>query len=111
MELVIDDYINPKCKVETRISQRLLPSPILFLINISGVFLKIDTRLPQITCLLFMDNLGFLAAGNSVIEIKKILEKARKITLDWITRNLIAYDISKTEVILFFKARKRKLPE
>ena len=58
-----------------------------------------------------MDDLGFLAAGNSVVEIKKILEKAGKITLNWGSRNAVTYDIGKTEAMLFSKARKQKLLE
>ncbi len=70
------------------------------------IFSEIKSRLPQVTCLSFMDDLGFIAAGNSIIEIKKILEKAGKITLSWGTRNAVTYDISKTEAMLFFKAKK-----
>ena len=81
VELVIDGYVNPKHKVETGIPQGSPVLLVLFLIYISGVFLEIESRLPQVTCLSFMDDLGFLAAGNSVIEIKKILEKAGKLTL------------------------------
>lgn len=53
-----------------------------------------------------MDNLGFLIASNFVIKIKKLLEKARKIILDWGIYNAINYNISKTKAILFFKTRK-----
>ena len=84
----------------------MLVSPILFLIYISGVFLKIESHLPQIICLSFIDDLGFLTAGNSVMEIKKILEKAGKITINWETRNAVIYNINKTEAMLFSKARK-----
>ncbi len=55
-----------------------------------------------------MDNLRFFAAGNSVIEIKKILEEARKITLDWGKHNAVTYNIIKTKAMLFSKARKHK---
>lgn len=58
-----------------------------------------------------MDDLGFLAAFNLVVEIKKLLEKARKITLEWETRNAVTYNINKTEAMLFSKARKWKLLE
>ncbi len=58
-----------------------------------------------------MDNLRFLATSNSVMEIKKVLEKARKIILKWGTRNIVTYDISKTKAMLFSKARKQKLLE
>ena len=100
VELVIDRHINPKCQVETEIPQGSPVSPILFLIYIDGVFLEIKSRLPQVTCLFFMDDLGILTAGNSVMEIKRVLEKARKITLEWVTRKTVTYDISKTEAML-----------
>ena len=58
VELVIDGHINPKHKVETGIPQGSPVSPILFLIYISGVLFQIETGLPQISCLSFMDDLG-----------------------------------------------------
>ncbi len=58
-----------------------------------------------------MNDLRFLVGGNSVIEIKKTLEKAGKIALDWDTRNAIMYDIGKTVAMLFPKARKQRLLE
>ena len=109
VELMIDGYVNPKHKVETGIPQGSPVSPILFLIYISGVFSQIETRLPQITCLSFMDDLSFLTAGYSVPEIKKALEEAGSIALGWGTNNAVTYDISKTKAILFSKARNQKL--
>ena len=109
VELVINGYINPKCRIKTGISQESLVSPVLFLIYISEVFLEIEFCLQQIICLLFMNDLGFLVASNSVIKIKKILEKAGKFTLNWGFRNVVTYDIGKTEAILFSKTRKQKL--
>ena len=111
VELVIDRHINPKYNVEIEIPQRSLVPPNLFLIYISRVFLEIKSHLPQITCLPFLDDLRFFIAGNSAIEIKKLLEKARNITLDWEMCNTVTYYISKIKVILFFKARKQKLLE
>ena len=63
---------------ENRNTSRITGITYPLLIYISGVFLEIESRLPQVTCLSFMDDLGFLAGGNSVIEIKKTLEKAGK---------------------------------
>ena len=56
VELVIDGYITPKHKVETGILQGSPVSPILFLIYISEVFFQVESQLPQITCLSFMDD-------------------------------------------------------
>ncbi len=56
-----------------------------------------------------MDNLGFLVAGQSVLEIKKSLEKAGKIALDWVIDHAVTYDIDKIEAVLFCKARNPKL--
>lgn len=56
-----------------------------------------------------MDNLEFLVASKSMLKIKKLLEKARKITLDQRIRNAIIYDISKMKTILFFNAQNKKL--
>lgn len=58
-----------------------------------------------------MDDLGFLAAGHSVVEIKKVLEEAGKIALHWGKFNAVTYDINKTEAMLFSKAKKQKLLE
>lgn len=101
---MINRFINPKCKIETGILQKLLVFFIFFLIYISNIFLKIEKKVPDITCLSFLNNFGFFIVSKFMLKIEKLLEKIRKITLDWGTCNAITYNISKIKAILFFKA-------
>lgn len=66
---IINGYVHNKHKVEKKTPQGLPVSSILFLIYIGGVFTQIEARLPQISCLFFLDDLAFLRAGRSVTEI------------------------------------------
>ena len=109
VKLVIDGYTNPKQKIETGIPQGSPVSPILFIIYISGMFSQIEERLPGVTCVSFVDDLGFLTSGRSISIVGKLLEKAGKIALEWGGNNSVTYDMSKTEVVLFSKARHQKL--
>lgn len=87
--------------METGIPQGSPVSPILFLIYISEVFEAVKKNVPEITSLLFMDNLGFLASGNFIQEIATTLEKMGKIVIKWGLANVVTYDIAKMEAILF----------
>ena len=58
-------------------------SPILFLIYISEVFSIVEARLPNITCISFVDNLGFLTSDRSISKVARLIEKAEQITLEW----------------------------
>ena len=60
VELVTDGYTNPTQKVETGTPQGSPVSPILSFIYISGMFSQIEEKLPDITCVSFVDDLGFL---------------------------------------------------
>ena len=98
MELVIDGFIDTKHKVKKKISQGSPASPILCDIYQWRIFWN---RNNPATVHLFIICRW---SGQSVFEIQKMLKKASEIILNWRTRNAVIYNISKTEVILFFKA-------
>ena len=106
---MIDGHNNPEKDVETGIPQGSPVSPILFLIYISGVFEQVEKELPEIVSLSFVDDLGFIASGTSVKEIAKALEKVGNLIVEWGGRNAVTYDTAKTELVLFSRARQRRL--
>lgn len=111
VEIVIDGHINPEKVVETGIPQGSPVSPILFLIYISGVFEAVKEKVPEIISLSFMDDLGFLASGNSIQEVASSLEKTGETVLRWGLSNAVTYDIAKTEVILFLQTRSKRFKD
>lgn len=78
------------------------------MIYISGVFVKIQSELPTVLSLSFVDDLGFIATGRSPKEIANTLEKVSQVALQWGRENAVTYDTAKTELVLFSKARSRK---
>lgn len=109
VEFVIDGYCNPRHIVESDIPQRSPVSPILFLIYISGVFFQVEEKISRVKCISFIDDLGFIICGQSNSKVEKLLEKAGRSALEWRAHNLVTYNTSKTEAILFSKARRQKL--
>ena len=109
VQLIIDGYENREREIETGIPQGSPVSPILFLIYISGVFDQVTETCPLVTSLSFIDDLGFIASGSSVKEVGKALEKVAKTVIEWGVRNAVTYDTSKTEAVLFSRARRQRL--
>lgn len=69
----------------------------------------IEGQLFYITCVFFVDDLGFLTADRSISKIVKTLEKGGKIALKWDTNNAVIYGTNKTKAFLFSKAHWQKL--
>lgn len=55
------------------------------------------------TSLLFMDDLRFIALGNSVKKMRKVLEEVAKIILQLDILTKVTYNIIKTDIVLFLK--------
>ena len=81
MELVIDGFTNLKPKVETGIPQGFSVSLIVFFIYISEVFSAIKVKLPDITCVSFVDNPAFLVSDGFMKKVTIFLEKVGKIAV------------------------------
>jgi adenine/guanine phosphoribosyltransferase-like PRPP-binding protein len=78
-------------------------SLILFNIYLSGIFDKIEEQNPEITALLFIDDIAFLASGKTVKDIQDALTNAGEQAIAWGLLNNVKFDREKTEAILFTK--------
>ena len=104
IQLVIDGHDNKEREIETGISHGLPVSPVLFLIYISGIFNAVAENNPTVTSLSFVDDLGFIVSSNSVKEISQTLGTMASTVLYWGSINVVTYDTSETEAVLFFKS-------
>lgn len=59
--------------------------------------------------LLLIDDLGFIALSSSVKEIGKAIEKVARTVIEWGIWNLVIYNISKMEAVVFLRARRQQL--
>ena len=83
--------------------------PILFLIYISEVFDKVSEANLLVKMLSFINDLGFIASVSSVKEVVKTLEEVTQTVLECGMLNVVTYDTSKTEVVLFSKLHRQHL--
>lgn len=63
----------------------------------------------MVTSLSFVDDLGFIASDSSVKELVKTLENVAKEVIKLGRLNIVTYDTSKTEAVLFSKSHRQRL--
>lgn len=90
------------------ISQGLPILHVLFLICISQVFDVALTIFSKTVSVLLIDNLRFLASRNLVQKVAFNFKKTGEIILRWRLSNIVIYNITKSEPILFFKTCGKK---
>lgn len=86
-------------------------SPILFFIYISSVFNIVSAIFLQIIFYNFVNDLRFWVSGNLIQKVAISLKKTREAIFGWELFNAVTYDVTKTEAILFFRARSKKIKE
>ena len=72
----------------------------------SGIFNKIKQENPDITALLFTDDIAFVAPGKSVKDIQNALIDAGELAVKWGLINNVTFNINKTKAVLFTKKAK-----
>ena len=84
-------------------------STILFLIYISRIFDKVTKFNSEVMSLSFVDDLGFVASRYLVKRLAKALGRVAKMVLEWRKYNVVTYDITKIEAVLFSKSHCQQL--
>ena len=105
VKLVIDECINLKKTVNTKISQESSVSSILFLIYLSEMFTEIKKATSEIIFLFFVNDLRFIVEEEFVAKIAVTLEIVNKAVIQWNLKNAINYDVNKTKAVLFIKVK------
>lgn len=75
-------------------------SPLLFVIYISGVFGVVEAETEGIR-LSFVDDVSWVVKVANVTVVTTVLEKCAKITKQWARDNMLQFDISQMETIIF----------
>lgn len=78
-------------------------SLVFFLIYISKIFNVLIENKAAVTFLSFVNDLGFIVSSTLVKEISQTLSIVASTVLYWDSINMVTYNISKTETMLFFK--------
>jgi len=98
VKLVLDGKTGEASPVNTGIPQGSQAAPILFVIYLSGIFDVVESAVPSVHGLSFVDDIGWWVAGTNNKEVAAKLSAA---TLEWAAGNGVAFDHGKTEAPLF----------
>jgi len=105
VQLVLDGRTGEPSQVDTGIPQGSPVAPILFVTYLSGIFDEVETAVPGIRGLSFVDDISWWAEGNDDGEVASKLLEAATVAIEWAARSGVAFDHRKTEAALFHKGR------
>ena len=83
-------------------------SPILFVLYVRLLATAIETAVPGVKGLSFVDDQGLVTAARSIKEACKALQRAAKIAVDWGVENGVQFDPDKTELAFFTRMRENR---
>jgi len=105
VKLVQDGQTGEANPVDTGIPQGSPVAPILFTTYLSGIFEKVETAVPGIRGLSFVDDISWWAEGADSRAVAAKLSTAAAASIEWAAENGVAFDYGKTEAALFHKMR------
>lgn len=105
MALSFDGASDFQRPVSTGIPQGSLASPILFLLYLRPLFNALNNAHPNVWTLSYIDDVTYVVQGRTRVDNARALKTVAKTVFDWADNNAVTFDITKTEMLHFHKAR------
>jgi len=109
VKLALDGEVGEAHAVDTGVPQGSPAAPILFVTYLSGIFDEVEPKIPGVSGLSFVDDIGWWVDGKDDEGVAVKLSEAATAAMEWAGQNGVAFDHGKTEAALFW--RKRKMHE
>ena len=109
--LVIDGHPGLEAPINSGLPQGSPVSPILFVLYVRLLATAIETAVPGVKSLSFVDDQGLVTAARTVKEACKALQRAAKIAVEWGVENGVQFDPDKTELAFFTRMRENRFRE
>ena len=108
VKLVLDGKTGEASPVDTGIPQGSPVAPVLFTTYLLGIFDRVETAVPGIQGLSFVDDISWWAEGADAGKVVAKLSAAVAASMEWAAKNGVGFDHSKTEAALFQKGKRKK---
>jgi len=106
VRIELDGETGEAQTVDTGVLQGSPAAPILFIVYLSGIFDEVERKVPGITGLSFVDDIGWWADGKDDEVVTAKLSEAATASMVWAAQNGVEFDHGKTEAAIFWKKRK-----
>jgi len=97
VRMVVDGWEGKEMEVTTGLPKRSLVSLILFAVYIAGVYDEVESQVPGVRGLSFVDDVTWLAVGVTVGGLVEKLETCARMSEWWTRDNAVRFETSKTE--------------
>jgi len=107
VKITLDGETGEAQPADTGVPQGSPAAPILFVTYLSGMFDEVERRVPGVSGLSFVDDIGWWAEGKDDEVVAAKLSEVAAAAIDWAERNGVAFDNGKTEAAFFWRGRKK----
>jgi len=107
VQIALDGETSEAQAVDTGVSQGSPQAPILFITYLSGIFDEVEQRVPGVSRLSFVDDIGWWVEGKNGEAVAAKLSEVAMAAINWAEQNSMAFDHGKMEAAFFCRNRKK----